>query len=249
MFGEEGGVVYVGKAKSLKRRLAQYKNAKRVKAHRKMKSIIKDALKIEWEVCASETDAFLREAELIQKLRPKWNVAGAFSFLYPMIGLAKENGNFVLCLTTLPKEFPDFDFHGAYRSRGMTRDAFFSLVKLLHYIGHPVPKRELQKWEGRKYSYLYGFRQIPDEWTEGWNAFFKGESFELMEQLALALLENAGARAKATTIQDHLNDLKRFWRHEAKRLLRAREKVGFVPYPVSQEERDMLFIRYRAAWK
>ena len=39
----EGVVIYVGKAKNLRRRLASYRNAGRKKAHRKMRRIVKAA--------------------------------------------------------------------------------------------------------------------------------------------------------------------------------------------------------------
>src|SRR5688500_8733930 len=85
VLNDEGQTVYVGKAKNLRRRLAQYRNAKRCKAHRKMRSIIGDAAKIEWEIYPSDLEACLQEAKLIQTLRPRWNVAGAFAFLYPLV--------------------------------------------------------------------------------------------------------------------------------------------------------------------
>src|SRR4051812_34525524 len=92
IFGEDGALIYVGKAKNLKRRLGQYRNAKRRKKHLKMRRIVADAGRIEFEVCPSELDACLLEAKLIQELRPRWNTAGAFYFLYPLVGIRRENG-------------------------------------------------------------------------------------------------------------------------------------------------------------
>jgi len=86
-FNRHGELVYVGKAKDLRRRLSQYRAPKRVKAHRKMKRIVKSSARLEFEVTASEKDALLLENALIQQHRPRLNVAGAFSFLYPSIGL------------------------------------------------------------------------------------------------------------------------------------------------------------------
>src|SRR4051812_18544070 len=74
IYDDQGALIYVGKAKSLRRRLAQYRNTKRIKKHSKMRSIIRDSACVQWEVCASELEACLRENELIQAHRPKWNV-------------------------------------------------------------------------------------------------------------------------------------------------------------------------------
>ena len=72
MYDQAQQLIYVGKAKNLRRRLSQYRHAKRLKKHSKMRSIIKAAERIEHEVCATELDAFLLETRLIQAHRPRW---------------------------------------------------------------------------------------------------------------------------------------------------------------------------------
>src|SRR3712207_3474100 len=76
VYDQKSNFIYVGKAKNLRRRLSQYKNAKRRKKHRKMRKIIEHADRIEYEVCPSELEAELLETQLIQTHRPKWNIAG-----------------------------------------------------------------------------------------------------------------------------------------------------------------------------
>src|SRR4051812_21776276 len=88
----EGTILYVGKAKDLRRRLRQYRNATRLKRDKKMVQTVKVAETLEWEICETELDASLREIRLIQEHRPKRNVAGAFSFRYPYLGLKEESG-------------------------------------------------------------------------------------------------------------------------------------------------------------
>ena len=91
-FNSDEKIIYVGQSKNLRRRLGQYKNAKRVKRHSKMRKILSEASRLEYEVCASPLEAEILETQLIQRLRPKWNVMGAFYFLYPMIGMRISNG-------------------------------------------------------------------------------------------------------------------------------------------------------------
>ena len=55
----EEKVVYVGKAKNLRRRLSQYRNAGRRKVHRKMRLIVREAMSLHVETLADEQAALL----------------------------------------------------------------------------------------------------------------------------------------------------------------------------------------------
>jgi excinuclease ABC subunit C len=237
-------LIYVGKAKNLRRRLAQYRNAKRRKAHMKMKSIIRDAVRIEFETCASELEACLLETRLIQQHRPRLNVAGAFSFMYPMIGVKIDGPTACFCYTTQPESFPDYRFHGAFRSRKITREAFFALVDLMSFIGHPMKKGAGKRV---RYSHVVAFRQLPASWVADLDSFWRGESQAAMEELVLALVERPAARKKRDKVQDMFDAIKRFWREEARPLAEARAHCGFAVYPVPQMERDVIFLKLRHA--
>lgn len=240
-----GVVVYVGKAVSLRRRLAQYRNASRRRKHRKMREIVKSAASITFEPCASELDAELREQALIQELAPRWNVAGAFSFLYPSIGLGEsERGHAIFALSTAPEERSDLAWHGAFRSREITGGAFFALVRLLTMVGHrektPRRPRGTRTWS-------FEIRRLAAGWREPWGAFLRGESRAALSALAVALLDKPRARRDAGTVEDDLRALDRFYRHEACKLADARRRTGDTRWPIPQSERDALFIRARRA--
>ena len=246
-FNEAGELIYIGKAKNLRRRISQYRNAKRRKAHAKMRSIVAEADRIEHEVCESEFHALRLENELIQKHRPKWNVAGAFYFLYPMLGIRiAKDGQLYLCYTTSPENHPNFEFHGAFRSRERTREGFFALTELLRLIGHMVPRTQLIK-DGicalpKKFEYVYGFRQIPVEWSALLSPLFRGDDFSAVEELSLMLLDKPSALARSSETQDRLREVRRFWRHEIIKLRLAREKTQWEKYPVNQKDRDLVFL-------
>lgn len=72
MLGDTGNVLYVGKAKRLRRRLLCYFRAKgrRNKAAR----ILRQACAIDWEYQPTEFAALLRELRLIKQYRPRFNV-------------------------------------------------------------------------------------------------------------------------------------------------------------------------------
>lgn len=74
MIDSRGRLVYVGKAKSLRCRLLSYfrENSRDPKAGR----ILQHTRVLVWEQAADEFAALLRELELIQRLRPRFNVLG-----------------------------------------------------------------------------------------------------------------------------------------------------------------------------
>jgi excinuclease ABC subunit C len=243
MLDAAGVVVYVGKAKSLRRRLAQYRLASRKKKHRKMREIVRSAARIVFEVHASESEAAIAEARLIDELKPCWNVAGAFSFLYPMIGVGVAEGGLVLAYSTAPEEHPALAWHGAYRSRERVGEAFFALVRLLARVGHRAPGAKRKK--GAR-TWRFELRQLPDALTD-WDAFLRGKKKDALSALVLALLEKAGARRDAGMVEDDLRLVARFYRREARTLRRACKAVGETRWPVPQTERDVLFLRAKAA--
>ncbi len=241
-FSETGAIIYVGKAKNLKRRLTQYRDARRGKRHRKMKKVVREAVRLEWELASSDFEACLRELRLIQQLRPQHNVAGAYAFLYPFIGI-RSIDQVSFCFTTQPEKFEGYQFYGAFRSREITGEAFFSLIRLLEFVGHKMKKSARE--DIPEYSYLFHFRKLPTGWMSSWDKFFRGDSPLVLEELVLRLLQNAGARAKASDLQENVDALKRFWKHEAKPLGQAIRTTGYDSYPVLQNERDPLFLSYQ----
>src|SRR5438552_6381758 len=103
VYDQQDELIYVGKAKNLKRRLSQYRNTLRRKKHRRMRGIVKEAARIEIQCAERHLDACLTETMLIQKYRPRWNIVGTYSFLYPLIGIRSANGNIEFCMTTTPE--------------------------------------------------------------------------------------------------------------------------------------------------
>ena len=240
-----GGLLYVGKALSLRRRLGQYRTAGRKKRERKRRALVKAAATITWEVCASDLAASLQELRLIQSLRPRRNVSGAFSFLYPFIGLKMEGHETFFCLTTRPEMVPGFELHGAYRSRALTREAFDALARLLRFVGHPIPRPRCREAAAGARAVVMGFRRLPAGASGRWAELLRGTSREALEALALELLEHPGAVARRAEIQEDLAAVALFFEEEAAALARARGAVGYAAYPVPQRERDLLFVESR----
>lgn len=243
----QGGVLYVGKAKRLRRRLQQYRNARRMKRHAKMRTILVAAHSVRVTPCVSELEALILENRLIQSLRPRYNVAGAFSFLYPCIGISRSGRELHVCYSTSPEAFPTFELHGAYRSRQITRAGFDALVEVLGLLGHRQPAKKLGAFPRIRFSSVRGFRQIGDEWVRLLEEFLRGESRTFLSRAFAALLEKPQARRWAAETQASLDALSHFFRFEAVPLRNAAAAAGLTTHFVPQAERDRLFLASRHA--
>src|ERR1044071_3037125 len=76
MCGATEGVLYVGKAKNLRRRLSSYRVANPDRISRRIFRLLHRVTRIEWDECTDETAAHFREELLITVLQPKFNSAG-----------------------------------------------------------------------------------------------------------------------------------------------------------------------------
>ncbi len=98
---ETGGVIYVGKAKSLKNRLSSYFTSNR---DIKTRILVSRAHSIEYITCDNEYEALLLENTLIKKHTPRYNINLKDGKTYPVIRIT-------------PEEFPR-----VYRTRTIKND-------------------------------------------------------------------------------------------------------------------------------
>ncbi len=89
-FNEENELIYVGKAKSLKKRVSSYFN-KNIGVNQKTRKMVKEIRKIEITLVDSEFDALLLENNLIKKIQPKYNILLRDDKTYPYLLITKEN--------------------------------------------------------------------------------------------------------------------------------------------------------------
>jgi len=78
MCGVQEGVLYVGKARNLRQRLAAYRSADTSKVSRKIRRLLASVNRIYWDPCADEGAALSREQELLRILRPRFNTVGKY---------------------------------------------------------------------------------------------------------------------------------------------------------------------------
>lgn len=234
----KGDLVYIGKAKDLRKRLSQYRNAKRIKAHKKMRRIVRASKTLLFEETATEADALLRENALIKEHRPKLNVDGAFSFLYPTVGLKRSGRHLHLAYSTDPDalEAHGFERFGCYRNRRIARAGFDSLIHLLGWLGHMEGAPE-----SVPYTAWRRFRQIPESFDTPLGDLLRGDSNAFLKTAVVALLDKPAARRDSGQVQTSVNAIKRFFETEAARYKTLRESTGIDYIP--NDERDQAMIR------
>ena len=89
MMDAKGGVLYVGKAKSLKKRVASY--AKSGGHTERIARMILETAEMLFVTTASETEALLLESNLIKRLKPRYNVSFRDDKSFPNILLRQDH--------------------------------------------------------------------------------------------------------------------------------------------------------------
>ena len=109
-FNKEDKIIYIGKAKNLKKRVASYfqKNV----GSRKTKNLVKNIHEIKHIVVSTESDALLLENSLIKKYQPKYNILLRDDKTYPWIVIKKEA--FPRVLTTRRVEKDGSEYFGPF---------------------------------------------------------------------------------------------------------------------------------------
>lgn len=126
---KDGKVIYVGKAKNLKRRVSSYFQ----KEHDwvKTKQLVRNIADIKYVVVESEQDAFLLENNLIKQYQPHYNILLKDGKSYPSICISKEAYPRIYKTRNIVKG--KGEYYGPY-SYGNTVDIVLELIHKLYPI-------------------------------------------------------------------------------------------------------------------
>lgn len=88
-YDEENKIIYIGKAKNLKKRVSSYFNKHHFENH-KTKVLVSKIKRIEYVVVETEYDALLLENSLIKQYKPRYNINLKDDKSYPYIKITNE---------------------------------------------------------------------------------------------------------------------------------------------------------------
>lgn len=146
-FDASDKIIYVGKAKNLKKRVASYftKNHE----NGKTKVLVKKIVSIKHIVVPTETDALLLENNLIKKYQPRYNVLLKDDKSYPWICLKKERFPRIFSTRRMIKD--GSEYFGPYTSM-KTVSTLLDLIKGLYQLRTCNYDLSQEKIEAGKYK-------------------------------------------------------------------------------------------------
>lgn len=215
-----GTVIYVGKARDLKRRVSQYFHPSRKQNYDlKFRALVDSIYDLDWHLVKSDPEAVLLEGKLIKEFKPRYNV----SF--------RDDKRFLLLKVNLNDPIPRFTltrirqedgarYFGPFASSGALRRTMTLVRQKFHLRGC----RPLTPTEHDYKHCLYAHMKVctapcignvtPDEYKQQVLAaceFLDGECEEMKVQLEREMQAAAGRLdfEKAAQIRDMLQDLER----------------------------------------
>ncbi len=221
MLDADGTVLYVGKAKNLKRRVSSYFGRALTGRIQRMVSLIAS---IDVTVTRTEADALLLEGNLIKALQPRFNV------------LLRDDKSYPDILLTTRDEFPRLAFHrgsrkgqgrffGPYPSASAVRETLQLLQKLF-----PVRQCEDSFFRNRSRPCLqYQIKRChapcvglisADDYAQDVAAtikFLEGRAQEVVDDLGAAMEQAAGALdfERAAILRDRILTLRQIQSHQS----------------------------------
>jgi excinuclease ABC subunit C len=129
-YNEAGELLYVGKAKNIRKRVSSYFN--KTVANYKTHELVRRIYRIEFAIVNSEQDAFLLENSLIKQYQPLFNINLKDDKTYPYIVI--KNEPFPRVYLTRQKLDDGSVYYGPYTSVNKVRE-------LLNFIKQTIPLR------------------------------------------------------------------------------------------------------------
>ena len=127
-FDAKGTIIYIGKAKNLKKRVSSY--FVKTPDSPKTAILVRQIVYIRYIVVKTENDALLLESNLIKRFLPRYNLMLKYGTTYPYLCITKED--FPRVFKTR-KTLPDCELFGPYSIAG-TLNALLELIKTIYPV-------------------------------------------------------------------------------------------------------------------
>jgi excinuclease ABC subunit C len=262
MIGLGGHIIYVGKAKSLRARLASYRRARPHQVSRKVMRLIHVIEEIQYELCESEAAALLRENELLRLHRPHFNVVNTEPESYYFLGVREREGPGAPAIEFMLTTRSDFEpewrcdhVFGAFKGGARVREGYQRLLRVLWATQASQERFEFPQLLMRyrvPYRYEWRLREgTPHasvrEWTSVIQRFLRGTSDQLLARVTEELLLNPSIPPFFYhLIQEDLDTLRAFYLMAPKRNRDVRASLGLGRALIPQTELDDLLVLSKA---
>ncbi|MBI2870125.1 MAG: excinuclease ABC subunit UvrC [Candidatus Omnitrophica bacterium] len=210
MKGEGGAVLYVGKAASLRKRVASY-FAGRL-AHPRTRSLVQRIRRIAYLVTRSEIEALLLEANFIRDLKPPYNVELKDDKSYPMLKLTMGEEFPRLVITRNRSDRKAF-YYGPYTDVKTLRQAVSYLKRIFPIRScRTLPKTVCLEYHLKQCvgpCEFAGAREVHRRIVKELDLFLRGESREVMRELEarMRLMASRLEFEEASRLRDRLRAL------------------------------------------
>lgn len=202
---EDGTVLYVGKAKDLKKRVSSYFQKR--DHDPKTDSLVRAARNLDFIVTNTEVEAFLLENTLIKKHWPRYNVSLKDSKRYACIHLTEEQ---FPRIRIARKRLDSGNYFGPFVS-ARERDYIFEVVRKTFQLRtcKQMPKRACLRYHIRACSGPCIGKISPEEYRESVNkasSVLKGNIKELIESMETEMREQAATQKfeQAMALRDEI---------------------------------------------
>lgn len=199
-FDKEEVIIYVGKAKNLKKRVASYFSKNHENA--KTRILVKKIVRIEHVVVDTETDALLLENNLIKKYKPRYNILLKDDKSYPWLCIKKERFPRIFSTRRVIKD--GSEYFGPYTNTKMVY-TLLDLIKELYPIRTCKYDLSQAKIDAGKYKLCLEYhlgnckgpcedQQTEDDYLESIKAIrgiLKGDFKESLAHLQTIMMELA----------------------------------------------------------
>lgn len=129
MLSQDGSLLYVGKAKNLPKRVISYSRLDQMP--NRLRRMVSQIDKIEYEITKTEAEALLLEASLIRNLKPRFNIALRDDKSFPYIFLdTKHDYPRITKFRGSPKN--KLDYWGPFASASAVNDTIVEIQKIFN---------------------------------------------------------------------------------------------------------------------
>jgi len=144
MYGRSERLLYVGKAKNLRKRIFTYRRITSSHRSRKTKRLVRMTYRIEISQCKNEESALLKENRLIRTHRPEFNRAKKSPETYYFLAFCpdteKQQWNFHLSMYQPDDTLFAGCIYGAFKGHRTVRCGAGALLRLLYMVEYEIDK-------------------------------------------------------------------------------------------------------------